>query len=539
MERRIVELCLQGKSDREICRKLKTGDRKVRRVRELAQKYGYLSRANALPAFPEAPFPKDEPTEKLSSSGADELLINKKSWIEERLTVGWRPVTIWEELDVTVTRSSFYRFLNRHKIRSLGDKARRLVPEIRHRPGEALILDWGKLRTVVGDDGKRRTLWAFVGVMGFSRLMMVRLVWTNDVPTTIAEIEKMLSGLGGVPERLTSDNPKCFAIEASKYEPLLNPVLERWSAHYGVTLESLPPGDPEKKGKVERLMPFVRRLYEAHGDEWHGIEESQVYIDKKVAIANLRKHGTHGLKPTEVFDGVERATLKPLPLVNYEMEEFTETTVRKDGYVRFRNKYYSVGENHIGLSVVVLGNKTQVKIFAKGTLLEVHERITSAHEAKSTKAHHLKPHEQTLTDGAFYIKRAEKIGRYVGEAVRLILAGGDGFVDTRKVWGILSLDKSFTAEAIDRACELAIGMSSVSYRTINSLVRMQPRPSGEVEHAAPSPQAGAAVGNDGVQHKNQPPKFVRSLDEYREFLRSPIGQERGVRNESADVIPTI
>jgi hypothetical protein len=537
MERRIVELCLQGKSDREICRKLKTGDRKVRRARELAQKYGYLSRVNALPAFPEAPFPKDEPTEKLSSSAVDELLLNKKSWIEERLTVGWKPVTIWEELDVTVTRSSFYRFLGRHSIRTLGDKARRLVPEIRHRAGEALILDWGKLRTVVGDDGKRRILWAFVGVMGFSRHMIVRLVWTNDVPTTIAALENMLAQLGGVPKRLTSDNPKCFAIEASKYEPLLNPVLERWSSHYGVTLECLPPSDPEKKGKVERLMPFVRRLYEAHGDEWHGLEESQAYIDKKVAIANTRKHGTHGLRPTEVFCGVERATLRPLPLVNYEMEEFTETTVRKDGYARFRNKYYSVGESHVGLSVVILGNKTQVKIYAKGKLLEVHERITDAHSAKSTKAHHLKPHEQTLTDGAFYIKRAEKIGPNVGQAVRLILAGGDGFVDTRKVWGILSLDKSFAASAIDRACELAIGMSSVSYRTVNSLVRMQPRAFGDAEGATPPPVT--AIGGLGLQNQNQPPKFVRSLDEYKEFLRSPDGQERGSKNESADVIPTI
>ena len=536
MERRMVELFLQGKSDRDVMKTLKVGDRKVRRARELASSYGYLNGSRKLPVFPEATFPLDERPEVIATSDVDQALLNKKDWIEERLTVGWRPVTIWEELDISVKRSSFYRFLTRHNIHSVGEKAR-LVPEIRHRAGEALIVDWGKLRNVTDENGKKKILWAFVGVMGFSRFMMVRLVWTNDVPTTVLSLESMMREIGGVPERLTSDNPKCFAIEASKYEPLLNPVLERWSSHFGVTLECLPPSDPEKKGKVERLMPFVRRLYEAHGDAWFGLEESQEYINKKVMIANQRKHGTTSLRPVEVLDGIERATLRPLPLLVYEIEEFVESTVRKDGYARFINKYYSVGENHVGLSVVMLGNKTHVSIYAKGKLLEVHDRITDPHSAKSTKDHHLKPHERTLSDGAFYIKRAEKIGANVANVVRTILSGGDGFVDTRKVWGILSLDKSFSAGAIDRACGLAIEMSSVSYRTVHALVRMQPRGLND------TPAGVSPEGEDSSTHQDQsttaPRKFVRSLDDYKQFIASsqnPI--PRSVPNEPADSNPT-
>ena len=129
------------------------------------------------------------------------------------------------------TRSSFYRFADRYGIARLGSSFRH-SPEILHQPGEALLLDWGKLRDVV-ENGKKKTLWAFVGVLGFSRYMMVRFVWTNDVATTTAAIESMLQELGGVPRRLTSDNPKCFALEASLYEPILNPVTERLASHYG------------------------------------------------------------------------------------------------------------------------------------------------------------------------------------------------------------------------------------------------------------------------------------------------------------------
>jgi transposase len=61
-----------------------------------------------------------------------------------------------------------------------------VIPEIVHQPGEALILDWGKLRDVVDPNtGKKRCLWAFVGVLGFSRYMMVRLVWSNETQVTL------------------------------------------------------------------------------------------------------------------------------------------------------------------------------------------------------------------------------------------------------------------------------------------------------------------------------------------------------------------
>jgi transposase len=80
-------------------------------------------------------------------------------------------------------------------------------------------------------------------------------------------------------------------LTASKYEPLLNPAFERFARHYGFLIECLPPREPEKKGKVERLMPYVRRLYEAH-EAFVSLEDSQRYLDGKLVLANQRKHGT-------------------------------------------------------------------------------------------------------------------------------------------------------------------------------------------------------------------------------------------------------
>ena len=101
----------------------------------------------------------------------------------------------------------------------------------------------------------------------------------------------MFNEIGGIHQKKTSDNPKCFAIEASKYEPILNPAFESFCDYYNVIPEILPPRSPEKKGKVEGVVSYVRRLFEAH-EAWINLKEAQIYIDRKMIIANQRKHGT-------------------------------------------------------------------------------------------------------------------------------------------------------------------------------------------------------------------------------------------------------
>ena len=81
---------------------------------------------------------------------------------------------------------------------------------------------------------KKKPLWFLTGVMGFSRYMMTRLVWGNGIEETLEAIQSMFNEMGGVPQKLTSDNPKCFATKASKFEAILNPAFERFCSHYGV-----------------------------------------------------------------------------------------------------------------------------------------------------------------------------------------------------------------------------------------------------------------------------------------------------------------
>ena len=514
MERKIVEQLVSGKSFNAVCRDLKVGRNRVSHIREMARGYGYLEGSTPIPPYPEALFPDPVDGRSQQKSEVDMQLQIQRPWIEDRLLAGWQPITIYEELPgrneslLSIGRSSFYRFLHRYKLTGIGEEARRkVVGEIIHAPGEALIIDWGKLRDVIDPEtGKKRTLWAFVGVMGHSRCMMVRLVWTHDVTTTLTVLEDMIKELDGVPKKIVSDNPKCFAITASKYEPILNPAYERFAAHYGTLIECLPPRTPELKGKVERMMPFVRRLYQAHGDAWYGIAESQEYINRKVAIANERIHGTTRRKPVEVFSE-EKSALKPLPAIAYEVEEFHEGKVRKDGHVRFRNKYYSVEEQYRSKKVMVIGNTRQVCIYHDGKLIEVHKRITDPYISKSTKDCHKAPWERSMKEGSYYRRAAAKLGPSVEEVVVRLLQQGNGFIDTRKIWGILALDKKYTNEQINEACRKALSLESYGYRSILTLLELQ-------AEARTEQDAGKGV----LPRKKKTYKFTRPIEEYQQLL---------------------
>lgn len=513
MDRKIVEYLIQGLGIKKIARQLHVGNERVRRLREMAREYGYLDERGkagpkALPCYPEAVFPDPVDKRAMRISEAHDLLDRYREWIEERLKAGWHKVTVFEELPEAVGRSSFYRYLDRHGLYRLGEKIRRrVVPEIVHQPGEVLILDWGKLRDVVDPQtGKKRPLWMFSGVLGCSRYQMVRLVWSNDVAATLAAIEDMFQEMGGVPWKITSDNPKCFAIKSSKYEPILNPVFERFAAHYGCIIECLPPASPELKGKVERQMSYLRRLYEAHGERWDGMGESQAYIDKKLEIANKRKHGTTQRRPIDLFLEVESGALKNLPPLSYEVETISETTVRKDGHIRFQNKYYSLDEKYIGRYVTVLGNSEMISIYCNGNLIETHPRITDPYQSKSTKPCHRKPWERSLEDNSLYRKRAANLGENVEKLIVAILKQGEGFIDTRKVWGILSLDKSYPKDKIDAACKMAIEMDSIGYRSVKQILNLIVPPQRKKSTAE------CNVLRDSKKGGNY--KFLRPLSEY-------------------------
>jgi hypothetical protein len=227
-------------------------------------------------------------------------------------------------------------------------------------------------------------------------------------------------------------------------------------------------------------------------------------------VANNRKHGTTRLCPLEQLHSVELEKLKSLPTLAFEREEYHWGSVRRDGHVRFRGKYYSLAESFIGKDVFVIGTYSTVSIFYQNKLIETHGRLHFGNTSKSTKVHHRKIAEQIMGDNELYIKRAEKIGEFTKEFIRKILLQGNGFVDTRKVWGVLSLDKKYSHLEIESACEYALLNDDLKYRAIVGYLEARKK---EIY----------SEKNQQEEHR-----FIRNIEEYIGQLALPLTQEKKI-----------
>lgn len=518
VDRKIVEGLRDRKSLTSLTKSTGKGKGYVIKIRDMALDYGYIEIIDAvtrtfkasskiIPPYPEALFPlRDGRSEKVFET--DLLLEPQKAWITERMELGWSPQTVFEELPLSVPRSNFYRYLHRNH---LGEKApSRNIMELIHAPGECMQVDWGKLFDVIDPiTNKKKTIWIFIGVLGHSRFEMARVVERLDFETTMEMLMSLFEELGGVPRKVTSDNPKVFVQKADDYEALLNPAFERFASHYGFTVEALPPAAPEKKGKVERMVPVKRRVFESYDLKNYTLKSAQAHLDQKMSILNERKHGSHLQRPIDVFIADEASLLKPLPVLRYECETIMRPTVRPDGYVRFLNKYYRVDKRLKGEVALVIGNSLQVTIYCRGRLLEVYEKIQDKFTIKACKDHYKEPWEKTLQDHGHYLRRANVIGGNVERFVDIILSRGEGFVDTKVIWGLLTLDKKYTNIDIDKACLSALELSQVNLRTVRQLLNIMAKP--RVKETQIKNKEQAIVQASGG-------KFARSMSEYKKHL---------------------
>ena len=530
VDRKIIEGLISGHSLTHISKSTGKSKGYVIKIRDQGLELGYIAAtatavarklnvfmkgAREIPPYPEALFQFTD-GRGTRESETDLALEIKREWIKERIELGWTRQTIFEELSVSVPRANFYRYIDKQKMMS--SLLCRNVIELIHRPGECLQVDWGKLFDVIDPvTKKKKTVWIFIGVLGHSRFEMARVVEKLDYRTTIEILTSMFEELGGCPEKVTTDNPKVFVREASMHKPTHNPAFERFASAYGFVIEALPPAAPEKKGKVERMVPMKRRLFESYDLSSYSLESAQSHITRKLEITNERKHGTHGLRPIDVFIDDEAAKLRPLPLLRYEIETITYPIVRDDGYVRVDLKYYRVDPRLKKEVALAIAGQTTVSIYMKGRLLEVYEKITDRFQTKSCKPHYQESWEKTLEDHGHYLRRALDIGIDVERFVACVLARGDGFVDTKVVWGLLTLNKKYSPVDINRVCFAALELSQVNLRTVHQLLTIMaiPKKVGSSENSARGAYCSAtALPNENAKGG----KFARPMSEYKKHL---------------------
>lgn len=230
---------------------------------------------------------------------------------------------------------------------------RRLTERFETLPGQQAQLDWGECGMVTVE-GRRRKLYCFVMVLGYSRMMYAHFTTSTKLPVLLGCLARAF-GVLGVPAELLVDNMK----QAVDTHDVTTGTV-RWNGtfldfvdHYGVLPVASPPYWPRVKGKVERGVGYVKRSF-LEGRAFTDLADLNQQLEQWLdAVANVRIHGTTRARPVdrhrEELSHLRRGASVPV----YDVRPTELRRVAPDCHFSFGAVRYSVPPEACGHTIVV------------------------------------------------------------------------------------------------------------------------------------------------------------------------------------------
>jgi len=392
---------------------------------------------------------------------------------------GAGPTAIYDRLRVehpefTGSLSAVKRMCARLR-REQGVKATEVAIPVETRPGEVAQVDFGYAGKLY-DPGRNavRRAWVFVLVLGHSRHMVADIVFDQKQETWLELHAAAFRALGGVPRVLVPDNLKTAIVRAAfgvDEEPTLNRSYREFARHYGFEVDPTPPRAPEKKGKVERSVQYVKRSFFAPRDLTDirdARRELQVWLKE---IAGKRRHGTTGKRPEECFEREEKTCLQPLPDRPHERVVWKRVRVHRDAHVQVDGALYSVPWRLLHKDLWARCTAKTIAVYHADTRVATHRRV--ARGRRCTEQAHLPEGRRDWADRSrsLWIRRAAKIGPDVERYITAMFASADVLSRLRGVQAVVTHLETFPRERALAACRRAHHFRSYSYRSIKNILR--------------------------------------------------------------------
>lgn len=196
-------------------------------------------------------------------------------------------------------------------------------------PGQQLQVDWGKMR------GGQSPLHAFVAVLGYSRALFVHITDNMRYDTLECCHRLAFDYFQGIPQQIWYDNMKTVVIERHAYgvgHHRFHQGLYQFAKTMGFIPKLCRPYRPQTKGKVERMVQYVRNNFYAPLST--KLSASGLMLDVDTAnrqllpwlneIANVRVHDTINEQPIKRLER-ERDYLQSIPLTTVAALPMTNT----------------------------------------------------------------------------------------------------------------------------------------------------------------------------------------------------------------------
>jgi transposase len=376
------------------------------------------------------------------------------------------------ELAGKVSYTSYKRFIRTHE---LALHPKRVTCRIEVAPGSQAQIDYARVALWFDpSQGRRRTLYAFIGTLSHSRMKFVELTFSQNQTSFVNSHIRMFDFYGGVPSVIIIDNLKSGVIKPDLYDPSLNRAYREAVEHYDCFIDTARPGKPKDKGKVERDVQTVREAVRKIMVLHPGASLAELNrLIKHWALEEYgqKMHGTTREKPAVVFAERERPALKVLPAERYEVAEWKQATVHPDHYIQFKGKPYSIPTAYVGRAVWIRASERILQVFFREQLIKQHA-ITSAyrHTDFNDFPENVRAVLDTSTVHRSLLERAQKIGPNFHQIVHGLLTL-HAFINLRRAQGLLGVAEGADPNIVEIAARFINEHNmNVSHRELRQLV---------------------------------------------------------------------
>jgi len=409
-----------------------------------------------------------------------------------KLKTAWLVVRERHGLEGKTSYESFKRFVRVHALRGGAPEP---TIRIEVEPGQEIQIDYAKMGSwAVG--GKSRAVYAFVGVLSYSRLPFVLFGTSQDQVSFASAIAAMLAFYGGATSFLNLDNLKAGIIKASLYDPSLNRTFAELCEHYGVIADPARPASPKDKGKVERFVQVAREL-------WKRLTalHPAATLDELNALAaawareeyGLKPHGTTGVAPMVAFEETERACLRPLPAEPFVPATWTMAKVHPDQFIQVGKRFY-------GLPATMIGKRVAVRITASLVEIYFDYKLVRSYPVTGKARQYVKDdfpaHGEPFAPGSYaahLIFRAGKLGGQASIYLTRILEKGGNLAIRRAQACLAILNDKRATPGFSHVVGQAIARGVASPEALKALFRDEAK---QIVIPFPLSPRGAAMGRD-------------------------------------------
>jgi transposase len=248
-------------------------------------------------------------------------------------------------------------------------------------PGHQAQVDWAHAGTFAAASGQPLKVSLFLMVLGFSRMLYIQFTPSMALPQLLACHQEAFAFWGGWPRELLYDNMAQVRLPGGAW----NPLFLDFAHHYGFVPRTCRVRRPRTKGKVERMVDYVKDNF-LTGRAFVDLADLNAQGRRWLAeTANSRIHATTGARPCDLL--AEEGLTLLTRIAPYRLTSKSLRRVSAEGFVHLEKSRYSVPPEHVGKTVVVEAGEQQVIIRAGELIVAEHPRAVQPGSCVVQRAH--------------------------------------------------------------------------------------------------------------------------------------------------------